>query len=78
MAASQGESSVFEKDSVVRGHHIYKVYWTPVIEVELTLITEDDSEHDEHAVAVVWYVRINVVGGASNWRPGVNSRPGLY
>ena len=58
--------------------YIYKVYWTPVIEVELTLMTEDDNEHDEHAVAVVCYVRINFVGGASNWRPGVNSRPGLY
>ena len=85
MAASQAERNVFEKDSVVRGHHIYKVYWMPVIEVELTLMTEDDNEHDEHdnehdehAVTVVCYVRINFVGGASNWRPGVNSRPGLY
>ena len=52
MAASQGERSVFEKDSVVRGHHIYKVYWTPVIEVELTLMTEDDNEHDEHVSTV--------------------------
>ena len=41
-------------------------------------MTEDDNEHDEHAVAVVCYVRINFVGGASNGRPGVNSRPGLY
>ena len=49
MAASQGDRSVFEKDSVVRGYHIYKVYWTPVIEVELTLMTEDDNEHDEQS-----------------------------
>ena len=49
MAASQGERSVFEKDSVVRGHHIYKVNLTPVIEVELTLMTEDDNEHDEQS-----------------------------
>ena len=78
MAASQGERSIFEKDSVIRGHHIYRVYWTPVLEVELTLMTEDDNEHDKHAVAVVCYVHINFVGGASNWRPGVTSRPGLY
>ena len=35
------------RDSVVRGHHIYTTYW-----MELTLETEDNNEHDEHAVAV--------------------------
>ena len=49
MAASRGECSVFEKDSVVRGYHIYKVYWTPVIEVELALMTEYDNEQDEQS-----------------------------
>ena len=55
MAGSQGAEarSVFEKDSVVRGHHVYKIYWTPVVGEELTLATEDDNEHDEHAVSVM-------------------------
>ena len=47
--------SVFNKNSVVRDHHIYKtyMYWTPVVGEELTLETEDDNEHNEHAVAVM-------------------------
>ena len=46
--------SVFEKDSVVRGHCMYKMCWTPVIgeEVHVTIMTEDDEEHDEHVVNV--------------------------
>ena len=34
MAAGQGVPalSVGEKESVVGGHHIYKISWTPVIE----------------------------------------------
>ena len=55
MAGSQRAElrSVFNKDSVVRGHHIYKTYWMPVVGEELTLETEDDNEHNEHTVAVM-------------------------
>ena len=52
MAASHSlcvPSSV-EKESVVRGHHLYKAIWTPVIG-ELSLRAEDNNEHDNHAVA---------------------------
>ena len=36
IAASQVvPSGVYEKESVVRGHHIYKTVWTPVIGEEL-------------------------------------------
>ena len=36
MAASQVvPRGVYEKESVVRGHHIYKTVWTPVIGEEL-------------------------------------------
>ena len=45
--------AVYEKESVVRGHHVYKVIWTPVIGEELEVRTEDDNDHDQHAVAVV-------------------------
>ena len=55
MATSQdlhAPSSVI-KESVVRGHHVYKAVWTPVIGELLPLRAKDDKEHDEHAVAVV-------------------------
>ena len=52
MAASQAHSS-FVKESVVRGHHVYKVVWTPVIGELLPLRAEDNNEHDAHAVAVI-------------------------
>ena len=44
---------MYEKESVVRGHHVYKAIWTPVIGEELEVRTEDDNDHDQHAVAVV-------------------------
>ena len=37
----------YEKASVIRGHHIYKSVWTPLLGEELA------EEHNEHAVAVV-------------------------
>ena len=55
MAASHGlrAPSSIEKESVVRGHHVYKAIWTPVIGEELSLRAEDNNEHDNHAVAVL-------------------------
>ena len=40
------------KDSVVKGHHIYKFVWTSVIGEELHLEPEESNKHDEYAVAV--------------------------
>ena len=37
-----------EIQSTVRGHHIYKDIWTPVIGEELTVIPEENNEHDPH------------------------------
>ena len=56
LAASQGvpAHSVYEKGGVVRGHHIYKTCWTPVIE-ELPVEREEDNQHDEHLVAMMKY-----------------------
>ena len=39
-------------DSVVRGHHIYKRVWTPVMGEKLALKAEDDNSSDARAVAV--------------------------
>ena len=39
------------KDSVVRGHHVYKSVWAPVIDEKLNLEREELNKH-EYAVAV--------------------------
>ncbi len=52
-AASQCRVSVHQKESVVRGHHIYKSSWTPVLGEELLLKREEGNQHDEYAVAVL-------------------------
>ena len=43
----------YEKSSVVKGHHVYKFVWTPVIGQELKTKLEEHNEHDKHAVAVL-------------------------
>ena len=57
MAASQDSSvsstRTFEKPCVIRGHHIYKSIWTPVVGGILMLKTEDGNSYDAHAVAVI-------------------------
>ena len=55
MAVSQDlyVPSSIVKESVVRGHHVYKAVWTPVIGELQPLRVEDDNEHDDHAVTVV-------------------------
>ena len=55
MTASQDlhVTSSVVKESIVRGHHVYIVIWTPVIGELLVLRAEDNNEHNDHAVAVV-------------------------
>ena len=55
MAASQqvAARSMYKKGSVVRGHHIYNVSWTPVIRKELPVKREEDSPHDDDTVVVL-------------------------
>ena len=45
-------SDYYEKARVVKGHHIYKAIWTPVIGEELPAQAEDRNDYDEHTVAV--------------------------
>jgi len=40
-------------NTVVRGHHVYKDIWTPVIGEELACRKEFGNIHDLHAVAVI-------------------------
>ena len=59
MAVSQGKpsassvSSMYKKESVVRGHHIYRKSWAPVIGEVLPVEREEDNQHDDYAVAVM-------------------------
>ena len=45
--------ATYDKSSVVKGHHIYKFVWTPVIGQELNTKLEEDNGQDKHAVAVM-------------------------
>lgn len=45
-------SSSFEFSSCVRGHHIYKDIWSPVLGEELECTRESDNSSDPYAVAV--------------------------
>ena len=38
--------------SVVRGHHVYKEFWVPVVGEELQVLREERNEHDRTAVSV--------------------------
>ena len=40
------------KESVVRGHHVYKDVWRPVIGELLQIFHETNNRHDRHALAV--------------------------
>ena len=51
-AVPLGEAILIIK-SVVRGHHIYKDYWTPEAAECLGVAREDGNEHDQFAVGVV-------------------------
>ena len=43
----------YSLDSVVRGHHIYKAVWTPVVGEVLAVQAEEDNSEDQYAVAVL-------------------------
>ena len=51
--ASQEFHAVYEKESTVRGDHVYKAIQVPVIGKELEVKTEEDSNHNQHTVAIV-------------------------
>ena len=43
----------YEKASVVKGHHIYKAVWTPVIGEGLHTQLEENNKHNEYTVVVI-------------------------
>ena len=40
-------------ESVIRGHHIYKSRWTPLLGETLNTSLELDNEHDKYGVSIV-------------------------
>jgi len=46
-------ATTYEWHSVVRGHHVYKEVWTPVIGEELTVKKEKDNGYDRYAVSII-------------------------
>lgn len=53
MADFSRASFTFDYDSVIRGHHIYKSIWTPVVGETLSLTLDSGNEHDIYAVGLV-------------------------
>ena len=53
MAASATQSHRYSFPSFVRGLHVYKDIWQPVLDEVLTCEIESTNLHDKHAVAVV-------------------------
>ena len=49
----RGLTGVYLHESVVRGHHIYKRVWSPIIGEVLELLREEESEHDRFAVCLM-------------------------
>lgn len=49
----EAEDFSFSFESVIRGHHIYKSIWTPVIGETLHLEKEEGNAEDPYAVAVM-------------------------
>ena len=46
-------SDCFEMESCIRGHHIYKDIWTPVVDEELSCRREEGNISDPYAVAFI-------------------------
>ena len=44
---------VFEFQSYVTGHHVYKDIWTPTLGEKLSTATEPKNHHNEYAVKVL-------------------------
>ena len=53
MASESSVNDVYCLESLVRGHHIYKRMWTPVVGESLPLSLEEEIDNDPRAAAVL-------------------------
>lgn len=44
--------TTFQLDGVIRGHHVYKFVWTPIIGETLLLTPDEGNIHDIYAVGM--------------------------
>ena len=51
----------YEFESMLRSHHVSKIFWTPVIGEILVAATEDENRHDKLAV-VLSSPEVGIVG----------------
>ena len=52
MADSTSDFAIYYKVSVVRGHHVLKRIWTPVVSEVFTVAREAGNTEDRFAIAV--------------------------
>ena len=52
-AGGETEDSILLKESVIRGHHVFKNIWTPRLGEVLLVSQEAGNTHDRHAVALL-------------------------
>ena len=50
---AESNDAIFLFASVIRGHHIYKALWTPLLGEHLGVFPEEGNGHDLHAVSVM-------------------------
>ena len=50
---AESNDAVFLFASVIRGHHIYKALWTPLLGEHLGVFPEEGNGHDLHAVRLI-------------------------
>ena len=49
--AAKADEETFSIDGVIRGHHVYKSIWTPIVGQELDVRAEANNVRDSRAVA---------------------------
>ena len=48
--ANTVEEALYLHESVIRGHHVYKAVWNPVLGEVHCLVLEEGNKHDRFAV----------------------------
>jgi len=56
MASESVGVSTYKWHSVIRGYHVYKEVWTPILNEELAVKKEEDNGYDCYAVSIIMNV----------------------
>ena len=66
ITGSMAESEECTLESVIRGHHIYKRIWRPLVGEVLTLEREEGNTHDRFTVSLLKDVIVVVLSELSS------------